>query len=66
MEDVEFSKRLRRQASPQVLAPPVVTSSRRWERRGVTRTVMLMWLLRLRYWMGADPQALARRYREGD
>ena len=63
MEDIEISKRLRRVSAPQVLAPPVVTSSRRWERRGVLRTVLLMWELRLRYWLGAAPGDLAVRYR---
>ncbi len=63
MEDVEICKRLRRVAPPRVLGPPVVTSSRRWERRGVLRTVMLMWELRLRYWLGARPADLERRYR---
>jgi hypothetical protein len=40
----------------------VATSARRWERRGVLRTVLLMWRLRLQYWLGADPADLARRY----
>lgn len=65
MEDVELSKRLRRAARPRVLQPAVTTSSRRWERRGVMRTVLLMWELRLRYWWGADTETLAVRYRGG-
>lgn len=63
MEDVELSKRLKREAAPLVVNPPALTSSRRWEQRGVLRTVLLMWELRLRYWLGADPAVLARRYR---
>ena len=63
MEDIEISKRLRQQASPRIIDIPVVTSSRRWERRGVLRTVLLMWELRLRYWLGAAPADLALRYR---
>jgi rSAM/selenodomain-associated transferase 2 len=65
MEDVEICKRLRACAAPRILAPPVTTSSRRWERAGVMRTVLLMWSLRTRYWLGADPAGLARRYRRG-
>ncbi|MGI9335899.1 MAG: hypothetical protein ACR2RL_22355, partial [Gammaproteobacteria bacterium] len=38
------------------------TSSRRWERDGVMRTVWLMWRLRLAYALGADACALAHRY----
>ncbi len=64
MEDVELSKRLRRRASPRMLTPPVVTSSRRWEQRGVLRTVLLMWSLRLRYWLGAAPAGLSKSWHD--
>lgn len=62
MEDVALSKALRRLGSPVCLRGRVTTSSRRWERDGVVRTVLLMWSLRLRYFLGADPSDLARRY----
>ena len=64
MEDVEFSRRARRIARPVAIAARAQTSGRRWERRGVWRTILLMWSLRWRYFFGADPDALARRYRE--
>jgi rSAM/selenodomain-associated transferase 2 len=64
MEDVEFSRRARRIARPVAIAARAQTSGRRWERHGVWRTVLLMWSLRWRYFFGADPDALARRYRE--
>jgi hypothetical protein len=47
---------------PACLRERVLTSARRWERDGVLRTVFLMWRLRLQYWLGADPDDLARRY----
>ena len=62
MEDVELCRRLRRLAAPQRFRQPITTSSRRWERDGVVRTVVLMWALRLRYFLGADPEVLAKRY----
>jgi len=62
MEDVELSKRLRRIARPQVLGRPVLTSSRRWEQRGILRTVIQMWGLRFGYWVGLSPQRLWRAY----
>jgi rSAM/selenodomain-associated transferase 2 len=62
MEDVELSRRLRRQWRPRILPWPVRTSSRRWEENGVLDTVLLMWRLRLAFALGADPQALWRRY----
>ncbi len=64
MEDVDFSSRARRLTRPAALRDRVLTSARRWQRHGVWRTVLLMWRLRLAYFLGADPQALARRYRD--
>lgn len=63
MEDIELSRRLRALARPACLRERVVTSGRRWETRGVWRTVWLMWTLRWRYWHGAAPEDLARAYR---
>lgn len=62
MEDVEFSTRLKWVGKPARLREPVVTSSRRWERHGIVRTVMLMWTLRFLYWLGVSPARLARWY----
>jgi rSAM/selenodomain-associated transferase 2 len=62
MEDVELSKRLRKIESPLVADQPVVTSSRRWESRGVVGTILLMWRLRLLYFLGVSPSYLAARY----
>lgn len=63
MEDVEISQRLRRLAPPVALRARVATSGRRWETRGVWRTIVLMWWLRWRYWCGASPERLAEAYR---
>ena len=62
MEDVELCKRLRRVAKPRRIPVPIVTSARRWQGRGIARTVIHMWGLRLRYFLGADPEVLARCY----
>jgi rSAM/selenodomain-associated transferase 2 len=62
MEDVELSRRLKRVSAPLCLRERVVTSGRRWESRGVLRTVCLMWWLRLRYFLGASPERLRRIY----
>ena len=63
MEDVALSKALKRLGPPLCLRETVTTSSRRWEERGVWRTMALMWRLRLEFWLGADPERLAERYR---
>ena len=62
MEDVELSRRLRAVERGQVLDHKIVTAARRWVAGGVWRTVVSMWCLRLRYFAGADPVVLARRY----
>ena len=63
MEDIELSRRLRRGGPPACLRARVLTSARRWQARGVLRTIVLMWRLRLAYALGADPTRLAKRYR---
>jgi rSAM/selenodomain-associated transferase 2 len=63
MEDVELTRRLRAFGRPTCLRERVRTSGRRWEARGVWRTIFLMWRLRWRYWRGDSPQALAEAWR---
>lgn len=62
MEDVAISKLLRSRARPAVLDSRVRTSSRRWEKHGILRTILLMWRLRLLYFLGVEPERLLRRY----
>ncbi len=62
MEDVAFTKLLKRYSRPLNLRHRMRVSGRRWEKHGVLRTVLLMWRLRWQYWRGADPQKLARDY----
>ncbi|TVS14921.1 MAG: glycosyltransferase [Gammaproteobacteria bacterium] len=63
MEDVELSLRLRELCPPLVLLKRITTSARHWERRGVLRTILLMWRLRFAYAMGVSTEVLAERYR---
>ena len=62
MEDVEFCKRMKRLGPPACRREKALTSGRRWESRGVLRTILLMWRLRLAYFLGADPERLSRIY----
>jgi rSAM/selenodomain-associated transferase 2 len=62
MEDVDISRKLKRHAVPDCLTHAIETSSRRWERNGIFRTIFQMWWLRFRYWFGAAPDKLARAY----
>jgi rSAM/selenodomain-associated transferase 2 len=63
MEDVALSAALKRVSPPLCLHERATTSGRRWESRGVFRTIALMWWLRLRYFLGASPARLAEIYR---
>jgi len=64
MEDIDLMRRLKRSGRVAALDERVVTSARRWERDGFWRTVLLMWSLRLAYYAGISPTALARFYRD--
>lgn len=63
MEDVELSCRLRDKFQPACLKAKVHTSGRRWETRGVWRTIFLMWKLRWNYWRGVSAEEIAAAYR---
>jgi rSAM/selenodomain-associated transferase 2 len=62
MEDIALCKRLKRFGPPLCLRHRLTASGRRWKKHGVVRTILLMWRLRLAYWLGADPRKLAVRY----
>ena len=63
MEDVELSKRLKRAGGPPLcLAERIVTSGRRWERRGAWQTIVAMWRWRFAYWRHSNPARLADEY----
>lgn len=62
MEDIALSKALRQRSRPACISARVTTSGRRWESRGVLKTILLMWRLRFDYWRGVDPRELAIRY----
>ena len=64
MEDIAISQKLKRLCRPFCIGTPAVTSGRRWEQHGVVRTILLMWQLRVAYYLGIAPAHLARRYRQ--
>ncbi|MDO9106055.1 MAG: TIGR04283 family arsenosugar biosynthesis glycosyltransferase [Methylovulum sp.] len=65
MEDIALCKTLNKLSRPICLDAKVSSSGRRWERHGVWQTIVLMWRLRWRYFLGADPDALAALYNKG-
>ncbi len=65
MEDIALCRQLKRHSPPLCLRAQVSTSARRWLAQGVVHTIVLMWRLRLAYFLGADPEHLAKHYRHG-
>jgi rSAM/selenodomain-associated transferase 2 len=63
MEAIELSSRLLQLSRPACIDSAVLTSGRRWESRGLWRTILLMWRLRWAYWRGAPADQLAHLYR---
>ena len=62
MEDVEFSRRLKREGRIACLRERVTTSARRWQRDGVARTIVKMWMLRLCHFLRVSPARLRVHY----
>lgn len=62
MEDIAICSRLKKLGKPCCLRAKVVTSARRWQQYGIFKTILLMWRLRLAYFLGTDPNDLAKRY----
>jgi rSAM/selenodomain-associated transferase 2 len=65
MEDVEFSRRLRRTGKIVVLDPPIATSPRHHERRGAIRTSIRNGVMIVLYRLGISPQRLHAWYYRG-
>lgn len=62
MEDIALSTMLKRRQRPACLRARIKVSSRRWERDGISRTVLTMWRIRAGYWLGENPDVLTRIY----
>jgi rSAM/selenodomain-associated transferase 2 len=61
-EDLEFARKLKRAGRVACLRSRVTTSARRWQRDGLVRTVLRMWLIRGLYLCGVAPAHLKRIY----
>ena len=63
LEEMEFSRDLRRLGKTTLLTPYIHISARRWESRGIVRTTLNNWLITLLYCFGVSPGKLAKLYR---
>jgi len=62
MEDVALTHKLKKISRPYCIKAPVTTNSRRWEKHGVWKTIVLMWSLRFKYMLGVDTKKLYQQY----
>lgn len=62
MEDLELSKKMKQAGEVACLKERVITSGRRWEKDGVLRTIVLMWMLRFCHLVGVSPVRLKAFY----
>lgn len=62
MEDIEISSRLKKLSRPVCFSSKVTTSSRRWHEKGIWKTILLMWKLRLAYFTGTPANTLVYQY----
>ncbi|HEV3036631.1 MAG TPA: TIGR04283 family arsenosugar biosynthesis glycosyltransferase [Candidatus Angelobacter sp.] len=59
-EDVELVRRIKNAGGFIVVKTPLTISGRRYIKQGVIRTALLIFLLRLGYWLGASPRRLKK------
>src|SRR3989339_1601073 len=62
MEDYEFYKRLGKQGKVILIRMPVISSARRFIRKGVLRQLLINKFVVLTYWEGVDIQTIKRFY----
>ena len=65
MEDVEFSRRLRKAGPIALLDPPVCASARRHEQRGALRVTLINMAMMVMFRIGVSPARLHRWYYRG-
>lgn len=61
-DDVDFVRRIKRVGRFSILPDCVVTSGRRYRRKGVARQTLVVWKVLAGYFLGVDPARLARWY----
>jgi len=62
MEDYDFYKRLRKQGKVILIRMPVISSARRFIKKGVIRQLLINKFVVLAYWAGVDVQTIKRFY----
>ncbi|MDB9378275.1 TIGR04283 family arsenosugar biosynthesis glycosyltransferase [Nodularia sphaerocarpa] len=64
MEDFELIRRLKRTGNITIIPVPVVTSARRWLKKGVFHTTLINQIVITAYFLGVSPERIRRWYRQ--
>lgn len=64
LEDLDFARRLKKRGAIGIIETPVVTSARRYNQNGISRTIANNWWIWFLYSLGVSPAKLAGRYRD--
>ncbi|HBO84161.1 MAG TPA: glycosyltransferase [Deltaproteobacteria bacterium] len=62
MEDVDLIRRLRRHGTVKLLKEKVLTSQRRWYKKGLISTTLKNWFYLFLYYIGVSPERIYRLY----
>lgn len=65
MEDIALCQQLKKTSKPFCIRAKATSSSRRWQKFGVYKTILLMWWLRTCYCFGMSPTKLSSLYARG-
>ena len=63
MEEIDFSRGLRKAGKTTMVKPYIHISARRWEKNGIVRTTVKNWLITTLYFMGFSLDKLEKLYR---
>ena len=63
MEDLELIRRLKRTGNITIIPVPVITSARRWLKKGVFHTTLLNQIVIIAYFLGVSPERIRSWYR---
>lgn len=64
LEDVIFSKKMKKAGKTCCLNEKILVSPRRWQKQGIIKTSVINWIVSLGFILGKDPSYLKRYYKE--
>ena len=64
LEEMEFSRNMRKLGKTTLVRPHIQISARRWETRGIVHTTVNNWLITFLYFLKFSPEQLAKLYRQ--